>query len=72
MDLCKYVHPYLSELPDDTWRLVLPVARTVPHPDGRLSVTHFSTQLRHRVETDLFLRCVFKILEQKRDLVMWL
>lgn len=62
--------PYLSELPDDTRWFDLPVARAVPHPDGGLSFGYLSTQLRHRVETDLLLRCVFKVLQQKGDMVI--
>lgn len=61
---------YLSELPDDTWRLSLPVTRAVPHSDVVLPLRYFSTQLRHRVETDLLLRCVFKVLERRRDIVI--
>lgn len=60
---------YIFELPDDTGRLEVPVARAVPHPDRRLPLEHFSTQLCHRVETDLLLRCVFKVLQQERDMV---
>lgn len=59
--------PYFSKLPHNTGRFGLPITGAVPHPDGRLSVEYFSTQLRHRVETDLLLRCVFKVLEQKRE-----
>lgn len=62
----------LFELPGDAGRLELPIARTVPHPDGGLTLEHFGAQLRHRVETDLLLGCVFKVLGQKKDPVMWL
>lgn len=70
--VCKRLNPYLSELPDDTGRFELPITWTVPHPDVGLSLEYFSTQLGHGVETDLLLRCVFKVLEQKRDVVLWL
>lgn len=63
---------YLSELPKDIGWPDLPITRAVPHPNGDLPLGHFSTQLGHRVESDLFLRCVFKVLEQKRDVFIWL
>ena len=58
-------NPYLSELPDDTRWFDLPIARAVPHPDEGLPLGYLSTQLRHRVEADLLLRRVFKVLQQK-------
>ncbi len=64
-------NPYFSKLPHNTGRFGLPITGAVPHPDGGLSVKYFSTQLCHRVETDLLLRCVFKVLEQKRDRVIF-
>lgn len=69
--VCKCVSPYLSELPDNTRGFEFPIIRAVPHPNGGMSLEYLSTQLCHRVETDLLLRCVFKVLEQKRDVVMW-
>lgn len=70
MGVCFCVNLYLSELPDDTWRFALPVTRAVPHSNVVLSLRYFSTQLSHRVETDLLLGCVFKVLEQRRDVVI--
>ena len=61
---------YLSELPGDAGRLQVPIRRTVPHPDGGLSFGHLGAQLCHRVEADLLLRSVLKVLEKKKDLVM--
>lgn len=60
---------YISELPYNTGRLGFSVTRAVLHPNGSLAINHLSTQLRHRVETDLLVRCVFKILEQERDVI---
>lgn len=50
-----YVKPDLFELPDDTAGFDIPIIRTVPHPDGGLPLDYLSTQLCHRVETDLLL-----------------
>lgn len=63
------VFTYIFELPDAAGRPEVPVARAVPHPDGRLSLGHLGTQLRHRVETDLLQGRVLKVLEQHRDTV---
>lgn len=63
--------PYLFELPDETGRSDFLITRAVPHSDGGLSFQYFGTQLCHRVETDLLLRCVFKVLERERDTVIW-
>lgn len=59
--------PYLFELPDETGRSDFLITRAVPHSDGGLSFQYFGTQLCHRVETDLLLRCVFKVLERERE-----
>lgn len=70
--VCVYVStPYLSELPDDSRGPGVLVPRTVPHPNVGLTLGHFSTQLCHWVETDLLLRCVFKVLVQERG-IKWL
>lgn len=61
--------PHVSELPDDKGRLGVSVARAVLHADGSLSLGHLGTKLCRRVETDLLLRCVFKVLVQERSMV---
>lgn len=65
------VNPYRSEVPGDTGRFDLPITGAVPHTDGGLSLSHLSTQLCHRVEADLLPSRVLKVLEQKKDPVMW-
>lgn len=54
--------PHLSEFPDNTGGLELAVIRTMSHTDEGVSLEDFSTQLSHRVETDLLLGSVFEVL----------
>lgn len=62
---------YLSELPDYTGRPDFPIMRTVSHPNEGLSLVYFSAQLCHRVKSDLLLGCVFEVLQENGDLVVW-
>lgn len=59
-------HLYLSELPEDAGSPGLAVARAVLHSDGGPPLQDFGAQLGHRVEADLLLRRVFKVLKQER------
>lgn len=60
------MHLYLSELPEDAGSSGLAVARAVLHSDGGPPLQDFGAQLGHRVEADLLLRRVFKVLKQER------
>lgn len=57
---------YLSELPEDVGRSVLAVARAAPHSHRDLPLEDFGAQLSHRVEADLLLRRVLKVLKNKQ------
>ena len=59
---------YVSELPDGGGGLGLPVVWAVPHPQVGLPLRDLSTKLSHRVEADLLLRRVFKVLEWRTGL----
>lgn len=59
-------HLYLSDLPEDAGSSGLAVARAVLHSNRGPPLQDFGAQLGHRVEPDLLLRRVFKVLKQKR------
>ena len=59
---------YISKLPDGGGGLGLPVVGAVPHAQIGLPLGDLGTKLSHRVEADLLLRRVFKVLEWGRGL----